>query len=237
MVGRPMGEWVPPDDLGIQVIGVEDAPTPEDEVGQAIIINTDRGDIPSLLHDTEQMPDRAMLWVGGAVGGFGGPGNGVYRALSEELTQEGLASLRLHYRRPNDLAECVLDTLAGVRVLEALGVRRVALVGHSFGGAVVIAAALSSETVAAVCALASQTYGATGVARLSPRPLLLGHGKADTRLGHHCSEFIYEWALEPKELVLFEGAGHGLREVPEELHALLREWSLRVLPPEAAAPA
>ena len=58
-------------------------------------------------------------------------------------------------------------------------------------------------------------------------PLL---GLTHARLGPHCSEFIYEWAREPKELVLFEGAGHGLRECRDELHDLLKGWFLRVLP-------
>ncbi len=231
MVDDPTGQGTKPaDNLSIQVTGLEPAPTPEGEIGQALILNTTRGDIPCLLHDSEPMTDRAVLWVGGAAGGFGGPAGGINRDLSQELRAEGISSLRLHYRMPNTFPECVLDTLAGVTLLEGLGVERVALVGHSFGGAVVIAAAPVSDTVAAVCALSSQTYGATNVALVSPRPLLLGHGKADTRLGPHCSEFIYEWAREPKKLVLFEGAGHGLRECRDELHDLLKEWFLRVLP-------
>jgi pimeloyl-ACP methyl ester carboxylesterase len=41
-------------------------------------------------------------------------------------------------------------------------VQRVVLVGHSFGGAVVITAGAVHDRVAGVVALASQTYGAPG---------------------------------------------------------------------------
>ena len=60
------------------------------------------------------------------------------------------------------------------------------LVGHSFGGAVVITAGVLHEHVAGVVALAPQTYGARLAGQLAPRPLLVVHGKADTRLPYTC---------------------------------------------------
>jgi pimeloyl-ACP methyl ester carboxylesterase len=116
------------------------------------------------------------------------------------------------------------DTEAGVAFLQGIGLRRVALVGHSFSGAVVIFAAPTCEAVVAVAALASQTYGARNVDRIAPRPLLLVHGTADTRLDCYCSEQIYSWAKKRKELVLIEGASHGLSEHPEVLLPLLSRW-------------
>ena len=78
--------------------------------------------------------------------------------------------------------------------------------------------------VKAVAALSSQTYGASNAGAVSPRPLLLAHGGADTRLPPSCSEQIYEWANEPKELVIFPGAEHGLVECQDELDAMLKGW-------------
>jgi len=49
----------------------------------------------------------------------------------------------------------------------------VALVGHSFGGAVVIRVGVASPAVATVAALSSQSYGTEDVASLAPRPLFL----------------------------------------------------------------
>jgi pimeloyl-ACP methyl ester carboxylesterase len=73
-------------------------------------------------------------------------------------------------------------------------VQRVVLVGHSFGGAVVITAGAVHDRVAGVVALASQTYGARLAGQLAPRPLLVVHGKADTRLPYTCGVQIYAWA-------------------------------------------
>ena len=107
--------------------------------------------------------------------------------------------------------ESVLDTMAGISFLKGTGHTEIVLVGHSFGGAVVISAAPFSPLIKAVVALSSQTGGATNAADVSPRPLLLVHGEDDTRLPSRCSEMIYDWANDPKELVIYPGAEHGLR--------------------------
>jgi len=165
-----------------------------------------------------------VIWVSGALGGFDGPSFGIFANLSWELTDKGISSLRLNYRFPGKFEECVRDVLVGVDFLEKSGVDRVALVGHSFGGAVVIEAGTMSPCVRAVVGLSSQTYGAHRVAELSPRPLLLVHGERDRNLPAQCSRHIYRWAREPKELVIYPGNGHFLREAHQELRQLLKGW-------------
>ena len=109
------------------------------------------------------------------------------------------------------------------------------VVGHSFGGAVVIAAGAVSRHVAGVVSLSPQTYGANMAGLLSPRPLLVVHGKADTRLPYSCALQIYDWAKEPKQLALYEGAEHRLEECREQLAQLLSVWIPQTL--GVAAPA
>jgi dienelactone hydrolase len=140
------------------------------------------------------------------------------------LRRERISSLRLCYRQPNVLPECALDILAGIAYLQQGCVQRVVLVGHSFGVAVVITAGAVHDRVAGVVALASQTYGARLAGQLAPRPLLVVHGKADTRLPYTCGVQIYDWAREPKQLVLYEGAEHRLDECAEALDQLLTQW-------------
>lgn len=142
----------------------------------------------------------------------------------ERLQKRGLAGLRLHYRLPNDLSECVLDTLTGVDFLVQEGVKNVALVGHSFGGAVVISAGAVSPQVCAVVPMSSQSYGTDLTSSVAPRPLLLIHGTNDDVLSPLCSSQLYALAGEPKELKLYAGAGHGLDEVRQELLDLLVAW-------------
>ncbi len=124
----------------------------------------------------------ALEW--GARGGLTGPANRIYAGLADELLTDGITSLRVDYRQPRVLMESVMDTLAGVSFLKGLGYRSVALVGHSFGGAVVITAAPISDEVKAVVALSSQTYGAQDARLVSPRPLLLVHGEDAQRPRH-----------------------------------------------------
>ncbi len=220
---------LPDDDLSIQILGIDKWQPPEGQAGRGMLLNTTRGDIEAIIHrESDSYKSKAIVWVWGAHGGFDGPGDGIYGVLSEELKSD-ITSLRINYRKPGELRESVLDTLAGISFLKATGHTEVALVGHSFGGAVVITAAPISPLVRAVVALSSQTHGATGAANVAPRPLLLVHGEEDIRLPPHCSQMIYDWAREPKELVLYSDARHGLRECKDELHDLLRTWLVEKL--------
>ena len=175
---------------------------------------------------------RAVLLVGGADGGFDGPAEALYPTLAEDLAGRGIASLRVDFRLhrfPNDIEEGVHDLMAGMGWLEARGVTRILLIGHSFGGAVVIEGGVRSSTVAGVVTLATQTAGAQRVALLAPRPILLIHGREDTRLSPRCSELLYEAAGEPKELEILDGATHSLRQAREEVRARILEWVDEVL--------
>jgi len=188
-----------------------------------LILNTSRGDIPCVFHHCAGNTG-GVIWVCGALGGLDGPSFGIFSSLSDELVDEGTSSLRLHYRIPGDFDECVLDMLVGVHFLKRQKIDEVVLAGHSFGGAVAIMAGTLSPDVKAVIGLSSQTYGAQDVARLAPKPLLLIHGERDRNLPVKCSQLIYEWANEPKELVIYKGSGHFLRECHNELHDLLKSW-------------
>jgi hypothetical protein len=137
---------------------------------------------------------------------------------------EGLASLRIRYRHPTILQDAILDVRAGMAYLQSVRIEAVALVGHSFGGAVAIQAAASSMT-RTVVTLATQSYGTEYVSDLaSDCSLLLVHGTDDESLPALCSQFVYQCAHEPKRLVLYEGAHHGLTEVAEEVYQLVSHW-------------
>jgi alpha/beta superfamily hydrolase len=197
----------------------------EEEQVQAVTLSTERGDAIARYHaPINATTDAGVLWVGGAGGGLDGPARAFYPAACEILQRRGIHGLRLHYRKPNYLAECVLDTLLGVAYLKHKGAKRIALVGHSFGGAVVISAGAMSAEVAAVIPMSTQTYGADLAPQVSPRPLLLIHGTRDEILPHVCSELVYAAAKEPKELKLYEGSGHGLDRVRSELLEFVPQW-------------
>ena len=188
---------------------------------------TGRGAIAGRLQPAEG--DQAILWVFGAGGGLGGPAGGLYTRLGERLRPRGVASLELDYLRPGYLDACVSDVLVGLGYLESLGKSRIVLVGHSFGGAVVISAGAISPLVVAVAALSSQTAGAMAVGALSPKPVIFIHGSADEVLPDRCSRDLHARAREPKELILYPGCRHGLDQCRENLNRDLTRWLERTL--------
>jgi alpha-beta hydrolase superfamily lysophospholipase len=216
----------------LELLDIQRTPL-EDGVEQVRLITND-GEIPCRYHSTPS-GDSAVLWVFGAGGGLGGPAGGVYERLAERLAPEDIASLQLDYRHPGRLIDCVLDVLLGIGFLRNQGRRRITLVGHSFGGSVVINAGVASPAVVAVAALSSQMMGADDIAELSPRPVLLVHGSSDEVLSDVCSRELYELAAEPKQLVLYPGCSHGLDECRESLDRDLLEWLRRVTPAEPLA--
>ena len=218
------------DDLELSIQGV--AARERDDGTVDVSLNTSRGELAGILHPCEG-ESAAAVFIGGALGGFDGPARGLYPRLAATLAApeepRGLTSLRLHYRRPGEFQECVLDVLGGLSFLKGIGARRVAIVGHSFGAAVAIKAGELSEQVTGVAALSSQLHGTHSVERLAPKSLLLAHGTADGILDCAASRDIYDRALEPKRLVLYEGADHTLASCAGELFELLRGWLLELV--------
>ena len=191
---------------------------------QTAEISTPRGTVRGVLYPVEGAR-AAMVMVGGAGGDTTGPA-GIYDELATRLQTGGVEALRLEYRIPNQLDECVYDLLAGIEALGQRGGERVVLVGWSFGGAVVISAGAANDAVVGDATVASQTYGAEAVGELSPeKSLLLIHGTADRVLPYEISERLYAQAGEPKELVLYPDDGHGVERHRLEMLEKLHEWS------------
>ena len=193
---------------------------------QIVDLDSERGAIRCAWHAVEDAR-AAVVMVGGGDGGLDGPANSLYPDLAADLAARGVAALRLDFRIhtfPGPMGDGVFDVLRGVDFLASEGVERVGLVGHSFGGAVVIEAGVQSELVASVATLATQTAGAQRVAELAPTPLLLVHGLADDRLPPDCSRLLHDLAGDPKRLELYEGATHSLRQRREEVRGLLLDW-------------
>ena len=206
--------------LTLRITSVE----PGDEIAGArkVMIVTTRGPIPVVLHAAPEK-GRAALCVSGAIGGYDGPAM-LYPRLGLTMPREQITVARLDYRAPNEFGECLVDAMAALTFLGGIGHERVALIGHSFGGAVAINAGTLSPLVTTVVALSSQLAGAHVAGELAPKPLLLIHGDADTILSHESSQALYDRAGEPKTLKILPGVGHRLSEAADQVFDLVADW-------------
>lgn len=184
------------------------------------------GGLLTLLWHGDGDEERVVVACGGAMGGLLGPAEGLYHDLGTTLAADhGIATVRVAYRRPNDLDACVHDVLAALELAVRRGARRAVTVGHSFGGAVAVrAGVLADDLVAGVVTLATQSAGCEVAEGLAGRPVLCIHGDADELLPPACSELVA--GLAGGELVVLGGAGHLLVQgtAPADLRARLLGW-------------
>ncbi|MGB9936998.1 MAG: alpha/beta hydrolase family protein [Methanobacterium sp.] len=169
------------------------------------------------------------IWVGGIGGGFDTPSYDLYPELSKKLLEKSISSLRIQYRNPVNLEECVYDVLAGIAFLEKEGISKIALTGHSLGGAVVIQAAAQSNLVKTVITLATQSYGTDSVKDFKDISLLLIHGGDDSVLPVSCTRMVYGIAPGIKERVILSGNGHCLEESADNVKKIVYNWILSKL--------
>ena len=180
------------------------------------------GLLTMLWHGTGD-EEGVVVALGGAMGGLLGPADGLYHDLGVALVERGIATIRVGYRRPNDLDECLLDVLAALQLASARGATRAVTRGHSFGGAPAVrAGVVADDLVAGVVTFATQSAGCEVAEGLAGRPVLCFHGDRDQILPTMCSELVA--GLAGGELVVLPGADHLLASAGEQLRTRLLEW-------------
>lgn len=190
---------------------------------------TMRGLLSLLWHepDGSALPVGVVM-VGGAMGGTLGPGEGLYHALGETLVQRGVPSIRLSYRKPNDMDSCCVDTAAAVQLLIGSGAEKVVLMGHSFGGAVAIRVGVGlSEMVSGVVTFATQSAGCEIAGGLQGRPLLMFHGDSDSILPLESSEVVRAMA-GTGDLHVMYGDDHLLAKSHDVMYETVMNWLTQI---------
>ncbi len=197
---------------------------------------TTRGLLTILWHGAENL-DAVIVCVGGAMGGLLGPDQGLYQRLGRALPDLGIGVMRVDYRSPNDLDMCVIDTVSAMELAARHGARRFVPLGHSFGGAVALRAAmhLERDSVPGAVTFATQSAGCENAGVLGDRNLLFFHGTRDQILPMQASEVVRALA-GTGEVVLLDGADHLLAPAGGLIFDRLLEHLPAVLADPTAAP-
>tara|TARA_B100000678_G_C18167543_1_gene485750 strand:- start:437 stop:1081 length:645 start_codon:yes stop_codon:yes gene_type:complete len=166
-----------------------------------------------------------VLACGGAMGGVLGPADALYQDLGVRLAESGVGTIRVGYRAPNDTEKCVHDLVAAADLATRSGAQRFITMGHSFGGAPALqAAVILQEHCAGVITLATQSAGCEPAEDLATRvPVILFHGDKDEILPLQASELV-RMVVGGGEFVPLAGVGHLLAEARDELRERLSEW-------------
>lgn len=219
-------------------LGQDRPETPLDALGimasqQAIIgphlrhveMYTRRGLLSLLWHEPDGEAQKvAVVMVGGAMGGMLGPGDSLFHALGEKLVTQGVPSIRLSYRKPNDMDSCCVDTAAAVQLLVGSGADAVVVMGHSFGGAVAIRVAVGlSAMVCGVVTFATQSAGCEIASGLHSTPLLMFHGDCDSILPLEASEVVRSIA-GTGDLHIMNGDDHLLAKSHDVMFSTTMNW-------------
>jgi len=186
-------------------------------------IYTMRGLLTLLWHGPVDAHD-VLVTCGGGMGSLLGPAGGLYHDLGVTLAARGVGTIRVGYRKPNDLARCVHDVAAAADLAGRRGARSFVVMGHSFGGAVAIqVGAVLGTHCRGVVTLSTQSAGCEVAAELGNTPLLLLHGTNDSILPPETSGVVQMLAGHG-DVVLLPGADHLLSEAAAELRERLDEW-------------
>jgi alpha/beta superfamily hydrolase len=219
-------------------LGQDRPETPLDALGimasqQAIIgpnlrhveMYTRRGLLSLLWHEPDGEAQKVgVVMVGGAMGGMLGPGDSLFHALGEQLVTQGIPSIRLSYRKPNDMDSCCVDTAAAVQLLVGSGADAVVVMGHSFGGAVAIRVAVGlSAMVCGVVTFATQSAGCEIAGGLHSTPLLMFHGDNDSILPLEASEVVRSIA-GTGDLHVMYGDDHLLAKSHDVMLSTTMDW-------------
>jgi len=186
-------------------------------------VYTMRGLLTLMWHGARDARN-VVVTCGGGMGSLLGPADGLFHWLGEQLAPDDVGTIRVGYRKPNDLSRCVHDVAAACDLASRAGARRFVVIGHSFGGAVAIqTGVVLGEHCAGIVVLATQSAGCEIAPQLGDTPLLLLHGTDDEILPPETSGVVQMLAGHG-EVVLIPGTGHLLTQSEDEVRDRVRTW-------------
>ena len=167
-----------------------------------------------------------IIFVSGVDGGFVEPVDGIYDRTAKAFAQEGVSSIMVEYRYPGELESSIQDTVAAASHLRKLGVTHMALVGWSFGGAVIIHSALEIPEVVTLIGFAAQSKDTEVISAFSRQSILLFHSVLDDNVPFESAEEILNTGpigLQ-KLLCSLDDADHFLSGAAAKIDPVVQNW-------------
>ncbi len=170
-----------------------------------------------------------LIFVTGVDGGYDEPADAIYTATAEKFAKFGVRSVFVHYREPGDLQTSLEDAKAAAQYLREKGIGRIAILGWSFGGAVITNTAALIPEIVTVVGFAPQS--AETVPILPTQSILLIHSESDENVPVSASEDILaETPVQSRhEFLRLTGYDHRLDGASPEVAPRVARWLQREL--------
>ncbi|MGK5086028.1 dienelactone hydrolase family protein [Bdellovibrionota bacterium FG-2] len=177
-----------------------------------------------------ETPCAGIIFVSGVDGGFIEPADGIYTRMATQLSSQFsggcVESIFVEYRSPGVLDPSVNDALAGAQFLRSHGVSKMAIVGWSFGGAVIVNSAVKIPEVTTVIGFSPQSRDTEAVVSFTNQSLLLFHSHDDENVPFSASLDILEEAPSTifKEFHPLDGFDHQLTGAQDLVDPIVMQW-------------
>lgn len=208
----------------IQMITIRDITIrEEDELYVPFLFNTDRGTIETRYYPSHKK-HTGIVFLGGEKS-WDSPAKGLYGLLAEELQYQRIPSIRVNYRNPQEVTECVIDGVVAATFLLENGCKDVIIIGHDLGALVAthIATLIPDvKMIAALCPPPEFTSVLSDVPFHTSMRFVFG--KNDLTPQADVRSFVHTNNVPSKIVRVYEKANHNLDEVAFDLFDTLKHW-------------
>ena len=178
---------------------------------------------------TWMMPSaqEGIVFVSGVDGGFIEPVDGIYSRMAEKNLHNCVSSIFVSYRNPGELATSIDDATTAASYLRDHGVSKMAIVGWSFGGAVIAHTATLIPEITTIIGFSPQSLDTEPFSLLNAgQSLLLFHSTSDENVPFSSSQIIMDEAPSfiHKELFPIDGADHHLTGTRAKIDPIVTDW-------------
>ncbi len=196
-----------------------------------LAVNDNTGDTTSAKAWIAPGARHGIIFVTGIDGGFLEPADQIYTRTAESFYHQCVSSIFVTYRAPGNVPGnvkmSVADARSAIDHLKGLGINKMAIVGWSFGGAVISHTSAEVPEIATVIGFAPQGLYAEPIAQLrQSQSLLVFYSYDDENVAYTESQFLFDKAPGniKKEAYPLSGYNHALDGTSRKIEPVFHNW-------------